>query len=218
MSRSSNKDRRKIRQPRVLIFGESANDLAALSFLTHAVRPDAPMCQRVLRPTILKKTAKLDKRRAMSDEIAGIQRAMNVRVTVVSTIVHRDCDDVEPAHVGNAHELMKDLSSAGIHQPVVATPAYEIESWWMLWPAAVAAARPCWRRLTIRGNVGKIVEAKQHIRRQLRNDKVPSCPDFSESDGVKVAENILKLGIIDNPVGQSDSFASFREQLEAVVF
>jgi hypothetical protein len=128
---------------------------------------------------------------------------------------------VEPAHRAEAEALRRVLSLAGITDVVAATPAWEIEAWWMLFPEALAATRRCWRVVDYANrHVGLIRNAKEQLRRDLRpvvRDARVRCKDFVESDGVRVAEEILKAGLVRRAVRpRSDSFQCFKGEIEAI--
>lgn len=127
----------------VMVFGESSNDIDSICQLAQAVRQDLPTCLPVRSPPILSRTAAPQKRDDMASEVAKLTRAAAIRHEVVSVIAHRDCDEVEPAHVRNSQDLQARLARAGVPQPIAATPAFELEAWWYLWPSAVRSVRSC---------------------------------------------------------------------------
>lgn len=202
----------------LLIFGEDDNDRRALASLTKALIPRGTNARVELRrrPVILsREAARSGKRRAMADEIAAFWRAEQKAGRRVVVVAHRDCDRTEPAHLEESKQLEQELKAAGIEEVVPATPAWEIEAWWMLFPGALARTRKCWRRINY-GNqhVGRLANAKERLTRDLRpHDRAERkrCADFVESDGVRVAEEILADDLIRKGyTARSDSFEAFR--------
>jgi hypothetical protein len=212
-------DERRAKKPNtILIFGENDNDCHALKNLVEALRPSLARIETRRRPIILSKDAHVSKRDDTCREIAKLVAAQNVVCEVVSVIAHRDCDAVEPAHEPNRDSLLADMRGLALPRPVAATPAFEMEAWWFLWPQALAATRACWSTVRPHGNVGRIVDAKEKLRRELRPKSGDAkCPDYTESDSRKIAENVRLLGIAGHPQGKSDSFADFVNQLRKVV-
>lgn len=199
----------------ILIFGEDDNDSHALKHLVEALRPGLAQIKTHRRPIILSKDAHASKRDEMCREIAKLVGALRVVCEVVSIVAHRDCDAAEPAHVASRESLLRDMRNHALPQPVAATPAFEMEAWWFLWPEALAATRSCWNHVKSRGHVGKIVNAKEKLRRELRpKGGAVKCPEYAESDSRRIAENVKQLGLVRAPKGQSDSFADFVSQLD----
>ncbi len=208
-------DRRAKKPKTILIFGENDNDCHALKNLVEALRPDLAKIETNKHPMILGKNTHLNKRNTVCQEIARFVAARNVVCEVVSVIAHRDCDQVEPAHKAHRDSLLNDMRASALPQPVAATPAFEMEAWWFLWPKALAETRACWNAIRPRGQVGKIVDAKEELRRTLRpKGGTGKCPDYTESDSRKVAENVRRLDIARAPQGKSESFADFVDQLD----
>lgn len=200
----------------ILIFGENDNDCHALKYLVEALRPGVARIQTRRQPIILGKGAKEGKRDGVCREMERLVAAQNVVGEVVSVIAHRDCDEIEPAHENCRNSLLDDMRRMhALPQPVAATPAFEMEAWWFLWPQAVAETRPCWNALSPRGHVGKIANAKEELRRTLRPKGAGTrCPDYAESDSRKIAENVKRLGVARASQGKSDSFADFVDQID----
>ena len=148
----------------ILIFGEDPNDCKSLKHLVQALKPNGcPSVETIRRPIILSQQAAPRKREAMCEEISKAVKAKNITSQVVSVIAHRDCDAVEPAHRTNSTRLLKDMRTHNLPQPVAATPAFEIEAWWFLWPGAVAKTRACWKSLKPPQYVGKMFEPQETI-------------------------------------------------------
>lgn len=210
-------------RPVVLVFGESDNDRAALVELFRALRPDHASVGVETRrePLILMKDEnRRSIRRKTSDRIAALVRAEAVTRPVAAVIAHEDCDDTEPAHVTLAATIEAELTSAGVPHPIAATPAWEIETWWMLFPDALQATRPCWATFDHAGrDVGRIRHAKEELRRQLRPTTAHArsrCPDYAESDGIKIAAAIRSRNLIDQERGNAASLAEFKAKVRAL--
>jgi hypothetical protein len=211
-----------VARPTILVFGESDNDRAALVDLFRALRPDlASVSMRTMRePLILMKDESLPKtRHKTTDRIAAVVRAEKVSRTVLAVIAHEDCDAVEPAHIALSETIESELIAAGVPSLIAATPAWEIEAWWMLFPAALRATRPCWAATDYAGqHTGKIENAKERLRRDLRpTDRRGrgTCPDYAESDGIKIATNVRAMNLQDQPRGTSESFGFFARKIRS---
>ena len=209
-----------VRSKTILIFGESDTDRAALAELFRALRPDlqAVGIQKLREPLILMKPDnRLSTQRNTTNRIAGLVQAQGVSKAVLAVIVHQDCDEVEPGHTALADKIEKDLRAANVPNPIAATPAWEIEAWWMLFPDAVQATRPCWAPINFGDrDVGRIHNAKEELQRRLRpvsaHDRA-KCPDYAEADGIEIARKIRTKGLIDNVTGLSASFSDFKGKI-----
>lgn len=199
----------------VLYFGEDVNDTLSLIELTKALVPATTSVkhQHIRKPPILRRDAALKKRRDMSQEIAGFAKPF-ARRGRVACVVHRDCDAVEPAHVKDAAELEADLKASGVPRPVAATPAWEMEAWWMLFPSALRAVRGCWTVVNYsNASVGMIQNAKERLRRDLRPKDV-KCRDYAESDSIAIAREITKQQLATQAIcAQSASLDDYRSRL-----
>lgn len=201
----------------LLIFGEDQNDCDALKYLSEAILKNQfkITIRSMRRPIILSRNTEARKRSKMSDEIAGISQGFEEAGKKVTVIAHRDCDAVEPAHIKHTQQLEDDLKAAGVRSVVAATPAWEIESWWMLFPKALNETRPAWKVVDYgRTHVGNVCNAKERLTRDLRQNAPKKCPDFKESDGIliakKIANNPIHLASVN---ARSDSFSAFKECL-----
>lgn len=207
---------------KVIVFGEDDNDRRALVHLIHAILSDVSLAEvkPIRRPIVLARNAEQSgKRRDMATDIAAFWRAEARPGLKLIVVAHRDCDRLEPAHVAETSSLEEELRRAGVPDPVAATPAWEIEAWWMLFPEALARTRGCWRRVNFSGHVGSIADAKERLTRDLRpigKAERRRCPDFVESDGIRVAEEVRKVGIAAGVEGRSHSFRAFRQRLREV--
>lgn len=208
--------------PLVLFFGEDSNDTLALVHLARALLPAKTIIETksVRRPPMLRRDANPKKRRGMAAEVAGFAEVFTKRRPKVIIVAHRDCDDLEHVHEGNAQALESDLSQAGVKYPVAVTPAWELETWWMLFPEELAQARPCWRKVNYKNrSVGEIKNSKEQLRRDLRPArKVVSCPDYSESDSIKIAQLIEQNRSADNTNKlRSPALMRFRNKLHEFI-
>lgn len=192
----------KVRKKVVLVFGENDNDRSALIEIARAIRPDSSaVFEKRRKPLVLLRASERpETRRKTAEEIAALVQAANVISDVVAVIVHRDCDAVEPAHLAVATELETALRAAGVQLPLPATPAFEIEAWWMLFPQALQRVCANWRPLNLGNrNVGSIPNAKEYLIHSLRPNNRSArtrVHDFRESDGVYVARNAREMGLI----------------------
>jgi hypothetical protein len=206
----------------ILVFGEDDNDRRSIANLIKALTPAEKSINIGIRrrPTILSKDA-ARKRLGMADEIKPFADAETAQSKRVNVVVHRDCDAIEPAHQEQEKILRQLLSSVGLSDAVLATPAWEIETWWMLFPEALHLARKCWNRVNYGSkHVGMIINSKEQLRRDLRpaGSRPKACPDFAESDGILVSERISEYRLVHKPItARSDSFISFRNQLERLL-
>ncbi|MCJ2051213.1 hypothetical protein [Methylobacterium sp. J-070] len=205
-----------------LVFGEDDNDRRAIAVLISSLAPNAKVESR-RRPLVLARNAeKSGKRREMSEEIAALWRNERTKDVLVTAVVHRDCDAVEPAHVAEAQALKQLLLQAGISSSIAVTPAWEIETWWMLFPNALATVRGCWRSVNYGARaVGVIENSKERLKRDLRpvgSKAQKACKDYSEIDSLRVSEEIKKQNLISPTArSRSASFDVFCLEIEAVV-
>jgi hypothetical protein len=200
----------------VIVFGESHNDSQAISTLIEALRPDL----RVIAyrsPTVLihrdsAHRANIQKNIA---QIKAVARAAAKRNNVVAVVLHKDCDAVEPAHAALAHAVEGQMG-ANSYITIAAAPAWEIETWWYLWPDAVSSYHPTWRRLGRSGtSVGLIENAKETLIRELRV-KGGVVRDYRESDAVGIARHVKSLGIVNAKNAISQAFDQFSVKVGAI--
>lgn len=208
-----------------LIFGESDNDRQVLKSLVLALAPQAAVQVR-RSPLVLIRGREAAEQRKAAAGIAQVVRADQARTSVRCVVAHEDCDAVEPAHEALAEQIEQRLGAACEVPVVAAVPAWETETWFYLWPDAVAAYRPTWRRLARTGRVGLLQDAKEQLVQDLRPPRTrPSDNDYAESDGPGIAE---KVRLQAAPGGtcpgarpaagvQSESFDRFRARLAAVM-
>src|SRR5262249_50553347 len=188
------------------------HDTASIKELLLAANPSLEgMVKAMRRPPILLRDCRLEDVASRTATIADIIDAERSTAEVIAVLAHEDCDNVEPAHVRLASKIEEAFQQRGymVH-PV--TPAWELETWWFLWPAAVARYRPSWRKLdAYKGRqVGGIVNAKEELRRALRPPR-GSYRDYRESDSPAIAKLVREMEIIRQPEASSASFDQFLE-------
>ena len=169
-------------------------------------------------PLVLMKEVTLPRtRQRTTDRIAALSR---LDAAVVAVIAHEDCDAIEPAHEALANRIESELAAAGVPTPIAATPAWDIEAWWMLFPQSLQMTRPCWASVDYGGrDVGRIERSKDVLRRQLRpvgTRARATCPDYVESDSINIAANIRANDLHTQPRGISRSFQRFTEKIRTL--
>ena len=130
----------------ILVFGEDANDTAAVKELVLALRSEPARVEIRRAPIVLVKGKDKARDRKNVAEIAAVVKAEQRRGRRCVVVAHRDCDAIESAHVQIAAVLEQGLLAEGIEQAVAAAAAWEIEAWWFLWPDAALAVNSKWRR------------------------------------------------------------------------
>ena len=206
-----------------LVYGEDGFDREALCNLIHAIignRSDVQVMP-VKRPIILRRDASSAKRLSMTAEIAGFEMAFRGRARKICVVAHRDCDACEPAHIQEQQDLEVQLKLHDVKYPIAATPAWEMEAWWYLFPAALEKTRKCWSKIAIGSkNVGMIVNAKEALRRDLRpkGKGASKCRDYTEGDAVLISRNVRDdPSLIDKITAQSESFIAFHRAVLKVL-
>ena len=210
--------------PVILVFGESDNDRSALIELIFAARPDiSHVNYRKLRtPQVYLRKSELPKtRRKSASEIARLVEAERIRSRVLFVVTHQDCDEIEPAHEVATETALNELTIAGITSLIIATPAFEMETWWMLFPQELKKVRPMWETVDYgTQNVGLIPKTKEKLTADLRpiDSKIRSlCRDYQESDSILIAKKIRETGAILREIkAVSNSFASFLEMVKSI--
>ncbi|MBT9556661.1 MAG: hypothetical protein IV100_11565 [Myxococcales bacterium] len=204
------------RPPAVLVFGEDDNDRQVLVELIKAIRPTCPTIDKRRHPLVLVKGRAAAEQRKNATEIAKVVRAAQVVRDVRLVVAHQDCDAVEPAHFAVSEAIELELKASGV--PVVAaTPAWEMEAWFYLWPDAPAHVNHNWARAARPGQrVGLIKDAKETFRRELRPKKAGKAPrDYEESDAPEIARHVREQGLIGTLDAKSESFERFYDALRA---
>lgn len=187
----------------IIVFGEDDNDRKSIKILLCGLRPDiTPGSVKPLRePIALVKDIAPDRLRKRTERVHAALRAANVRQRIRSVLLHEDAYRTLP-------------------WPVYAVvPAWELEAWWFLFPAAVAALHPSWQPLDgYRGrHLGKIRNAKEELVRALRPAGKRSAREYAESDSATIAQKIVELGLLREPwFARSDSWLLFVEVAKQV--
>jgi len=193
--------------PLGLIFGEDENDAEALKNLVSALWPEAPRFEYRRKPLILMRDQKeAEDRKKNALAVLAVVKAGSVKNEIRAVIAHADCDALEPAHVDLSKKIKAELTAQGVPSAIAATPAWEMEAWWYLWPEAVRRTNSNWRALTRKGNHGYIENVKEQLKRDLRSK---TARDYEESDARKISLNVKELGIINARQGSSSSFELF---------
>jgi hypothetical protein len=108
-----------------------------------------------------------------------------------------------------------------VEYPIAAVPAWEMETWWMLFPEALSRVRACWRKVDYtKRKVGLIENSKEVLQKDLRPKQKNGrkCPDYAESNSERIAEEIALQGLARLPgrVARSASLQAFQDQLREV--
>jgi len=157
-----------------LIFGEDENDRRSISNLIYAILSDRShvRTKTLRRPIILRKDASKKKTSNLYSEMASHCRAHDADKRKVILVVHRDCDRLEPAHIAEKNDIVSQCSAQSLKNVIAAVPAWEIETWWMLFPEALRATRPCWEKIDFSGReIGRIENSKEILTKALRERK-----------------------------------------------
>ncbi len=208
----------------ILLFGEDDNDTRSLAILCRAFAPKGVnVATRVIKkPPVLSANAALKKKQAMSNTMAKFAREQEKIYDRVVVVAHRDCDECEPAHEKNSKELHDELSAGGVKFPVPATPAWEMETWWMTFPAELQMTRGCWRKVNYDSlYVGKIENSKERLIKDLRPINPPErakCREYIESDSITIAEKVVANNKnLNEAVLKAASLDDFRTRLQAAL-
>jgi hypothetical protein len=200
----------------VLVFGESDNDQEALRHLMQALRADLPKVEKRRKPLVLVKGRTHADANETIKQIAAVVSAEKARHDVKLVVAHEDCDNVEPAHESLAQQIEHSFAQLGI-EAIAAVPAFEIEAWWYLWPEALMQVNRHWRHPNRAGEeVGRLQNAKEYLRRELRPRGGIRTRDYCESDSPKIASIIRERNIIDRQAAISRSFVAFAQKLRSV--
>lgn len=154
-------------------------------------------------------------------DVSAVVKADGVDHDVRAVIAHKDCDDFEPAHVKLAAAIERAMRAEGVPEPIACTPAWEMEAWWFLWPEAVAAAFPSWRKPDDHcgREVGRIRDAKEELQKLTKPPgKGGIKSGFSESDAPRIAAKVRELGVVGCPQAKSESFEAFRKAVTEAKF
>ena len=187
------------RRALILVFGESEHDRRALVELVRGLRPDLrDLVEERRRPLVLIKGTLPSKARSNAEEIAALARVEQRTRNVLAVLAHEDCDAIEPAHAEVAEKIEAELRAAGCPgEPIGAAPAWETETWWMVFPEAVGKIVEGWRDPDdwLGRDVGRVEWAKEKLAAAVqprpRPRKGPPRP-YEERDSISVARNIVQ--------------------------
>lgn len=204
----------------VVILGEDANDRRALKTLIAALRPNLPSgsLRDLQKPIALVKGIPPERLRRQASRVATVLRAVNVREPIRCVFMHEDADDVEPAHVPLIEKIEKTYGD--LPWPVHAVvPAWELETWWFLFPSAVASLHRSWRTPDqyLGREVGKIKDAKERLRECVRpaGARAAAFRSYVESDSVLIAEKIVEMDLLAPPwTAKSASWLAFLKKVD----
>lgn len=206
------KDKKKI----ALVFGESENDTKALTLiLRHIWAETGWVIEARKKPPVLIKDAKISDVPSRVSKIMGIVRAASVDAEVMAVVAHEDCDAVEPAHQSLQEKIEAAFSGEDL-QVLPATPAWETETWLMLWPDAfpeVVSSWPVLEKYRNR-NVGSIVDAKEELAHAVV--ATGSKRAYRESDAPTVFSIVINKGWLRATRAKSDSWSSFLARADAL--
>lgn len=203
----------------VVILGEDDNDRKSLQILVAALRPDIPRgeLKPLRKPMALVRNVPPQRLPAQATKVAAVLRAVAVKTPIRAVLMHEDADEVEPAHERLIAKIEQTYRS--LRWPVFAVvPAWEMETWWFLFPDAVQAVRPSWRRpgqYTGR-DVGKIRNAKEALRQAVTPAGAKDTfQTYSEADSVVIAAKIVELGQLTPPwSARSASWTAFLTKVD----
>jgi len=210
---------RKAPRATVVILGEDDNDRRSLQILVAGLRPDLDrgVLKPLRKPMALVRNVPPDRLPSQAVRSAAVLRAFNAVTPIRCVLMHEDADDVEPAH----EALIAKVESAYKSWPWpvhAVVPAWETETWWFLFPDAVQAVRPSWRRPDQHAgrDVGRIGNAKEALKRAVRpSGAKPTFVGYTEADSVAIAEKIVELGLLAPPwFARSASWLVFVEKVK----
>lgn len=202
------------RRTTVLVFGESDNDRRAIARLVEALCPDVT-ARAVPKPQVLVKGAVAGTAAANVERITDVVKAIAQREHVVCVFAHQDADKVEPHHETIATQIETTLTTADMPCQVHAVvPAWELESWWFLFPAEVASVRSAWAEPSTPTPPGLMRDAKESLRRALRPPRLTQqqrkrFPDYRETDSIAIADAVRRDGRARTVLGRSASYDRF---------
>jgi hypothetical protein len=201
----------------VLVYGEDRYDTTAIRELLEAVQPSLSGRVRALRePQVEMRAARLEDLPSRADRLARAVNVARAREEVACVFAHEDCDAVEPAHEQLTERIETSLSSLGVPAYAV-TPAWELETWWFLWPEAVRATNPSWRAPTdyVGRNVGRVQNAKERLKaavvpRGLNQRERARFRTYTVADSPRIARSVRERDEADSPQASSRSYECFR--------
>lgn len=197
----SRKQARAQQRPIVLVFGESEHDRRAIKLLVEGLRPElARLVEERRQPLVLIKNALPEKARSNAEKIAGIAKIEAKTRKVVAVLAHEDCDAVEPEHVWVAERLERELTDAGCPSPTAVAPAWETETWWLIFPEAVGKVVQGWRDPDdwLGKDVGRVEHAKERLAKAVQPRPARKKPPraYHERDSITIAQNIVADGLL----------------------
>lgn len=205
--------------PQILVYGEDASDQRAIVTLVRALRPDLNVkFEQPKKPLTLMRGLRPETAKTRNSKIVAAVKAANVRAPVLAVLMHEDADAVEPAHVPLSARKEGAIAAAP-GKAVAVVPAWEIESWWLLFPEAVASLNKDWKTPTkyVGRDVGLIRNSKEELKRLLRPPgRSHRTPDYSEQDSPKVAAQIVAMAQLASPKGTSASWDLFVQKVKAI--
>jgi hypothetical protein len=175
---------------------------------------------RILKsPPTLVKDLQVAKRRTRASKVIATLRAVEAKDGLRAVVFQEDADQVEPAHA-KVEQTIRETYSGAPCDLIAAVPAWELETWWFLFPAAVSAVCTQWdppSKYTGR-NVGNIRNAKEELAKSVRpaKRKPSSFREYREEDAIQIAQNVVEMGLLNNPSGTSTSWDRFVEQVSEV--
>ena len=187
------KGRRKPRNRVALVFGEDSTDTEAIKELIYAAVPNLDIPIKPQREPMILRDIPVEQIPSKAQTIVDTINAELVSNEVVSVFVHQDCDRIEPAHEELATRIEEGFRVAGraVHAVV---PAWELETWWFLWPDAPQNVVRHWNSLAKykNRNLGLIENSKEELRAALRPKRKGGSPvrDYRTSDGAEIARAI----------------------------
>lgn len=232
-----NRNAARVKQrPIVLVFGESEHDRGAIKRLVEGLRPDLTgLVEERRQPLVLIKGALPERARSNAEKIAGIAKTEARTRRVVAVLAHEDCDALEPDHVRVAEKLERELSDAGCPNPTAVAPAWETETWWLIFPEAVGKVVQGWREPDdwLGKDVGRVEHAKEKLAKAVQSRPPRKSPPraYHERDSIAIAQNIVADGLLrsfeggrrstPHPSGstrhtRSASFEQFRRKVLAI--
>ncbi len=219
MSQNVTPDRRQGKSC-VIFFGEDDHDRNAIKILFFELNQNSSKLQSKLlrKPLSFVKGVDQAKRCDRVSKVRAAVRAVDAVTPVFATVFHQDADDCEPAHVAVETDI-KSVYSSLPGAIVAAVPAWELESWWFLFPSAVGSLHYTWRDPDqyVGKDVGKIQHSKERLVACVRPSSLKRGARFAsyaEGDSERIAMRIVELGLVRKPAAKSESWESFVRQVD----
>lgn len=207
------------RTPVFAMYAEHPHDGRAIRELINGLRPEVNALTRMQilrRPPTLVKSLQEAKRRTRASKVIATLRAVNRTDGLAGVLFHEDADSLEPAH-NDVEATYRATYAAAPCEIVVAAPAWELETWWFLFPDAVAAVCAAWvapRKFSGK-DVGRVRQSKEELARCVRpgGRRPGSFREYREEDGERIARNAVRMGLLDKPDASSASWKRFVDQI-----